>query len=43
MKRTIIILLIIAAAVGLGYVYEITFLAFEKRSYPLRYEEYVEK
>ena len=43
MKRTIIIILIIAAAVGLGYLYETALMILEKRSYPLNYEEFVEK
>lgn len=43
MKRTIAIILIIIAAVGLGYVYEMVLLYIEKEAYPLQYEEFVEK
>ena len=43
MKRTIIIIILICVAVGLGYVYEITSSIIEKRAYPLLYEDFVEK
>ena len=43
MKRTIAIILIIILAVGLGYVYEIASIYVEKKTYPLLYEEIVEK
>lgn len=43
MKRTITIILIIAVAVGLGYVYEKVLSTIEKKAYPLIYEEFVDK
>jgi len=45
MKRTIIIIILIIAAIGLGYVYEQVSIALQKRSHPMpaEYEEYVMK
>ena len=41
MKRTIVIIILIAAAVVLGYAYEQVSLALQKRAHPLHFEEYV--
>ena len=42
-KNTIVILILIAVSVGLGYVCNIIMINFEKNAHPLMYEELVEK
>ena len=41
MKKTIIILALLVAAVALGYAYEQVSIALQKRAHPLHFEEYV--
>lgn len=43
MKRTIIIIVMIIISIIAGYVYELVSINFEKRSHPIKYEEYVER